>query len=166
MSDEKNYRYRFTVPRNDDVVNEWMRSQANPGFSLRVLIKNFVRTYGNVDATCVELGSAVKRRGRPPKHLVAQMSQLDGRYVPDEDDDGYYEDEGSEQAIVRQAAKEAKAEPVVKAAEKPTGGQSSKSTDTDPLMDAFKGNNSVSTDNGSLPVGDDGKVDLDKLIQG
>lgn len=67
MSDDKNVRHRFTVPAADDVVNKWIENQSNLGFSLRVLIKAFVRSYGYKDATCLEFGVAVKKRGRPPK---------------------------------------------------------------------------------------------------
>lgn len=67
MSDDKNVRHRFTVPSADVIVNEWIEAQSNLGFSLRVLIKAFVRQYGVQDATCLELGVSVKSPGRPPK---------------------------------------------------------------------------------------------------
>lgn len=66
-SDEKNVRHRFAVPTADAVVHEWIANQSNLGFSIRVLIKAFVRDYGYKDATCLELGTTVKRRGRPSK---------------------------------------------------------------------------------------------------
>ena len=50
MSDDKNIRHRFTVPTADVKVNEWIESQSNLGFSLRVLIKAFIREYGIQDA--------------------------------------------------------------------------------------------------------------------
>ena len=78
--DEKNIRHRFTVPIADTKVNEWIKSQSNLGFSLRVLIKAFVREYGYQDATCLELGTEVKRRGRPPKALKSQIDAIGNEY--------------------------------------------------------------------------------------
>lgn len=75
-SDNTNIRHRFTVPSADVQVNKWIESQSNLGFSIRVLIKNFVREYGYQDATCLEFGTPVARRGRPPKDLKRQMSEL------------------------------------------------------------------------------------------
>lgn len=78
-SDEKNVRHRFTVPVADTKVHEWIENQSNLGFSLRVLIKAFVRDYGYQDATCLELGTEVKKRGRPPKQAKIQLGQM-GEY--------------------------------------------------------------------------------------
>lgn len=75
-SDNTNIRHRFTVPSADIQVNKWIESQSNLGFSIRVLIKNFVREYGYQDATCLEFGAPAARRGRPPKDLKRQMSEL------------------------------------------------------------------------------------------
>ena len=88
MADEKNVRHRFTVPTVDTVVNEWIENQNNLGFSLRVLIRAFVRQYGvNVDATCIEFGTpAPAKRGRPPKNRGVQ---LNGMLLSDEDSDDY-----------------------------------------------------------------------------
>lgn len=92
--DEKNIRHRFTVPIADTKVNDWIKNQSNLGFSLRVLIKAFVKEYGYQDATCLELGTEVKRRGRPPKALKAQVDSIDA-----------YDDEASyayqEQAVAQ-----------------------------------------------------------------
>lgn len=74
--DEKSVRHRFTVPTADTKVNEWIENQSNLGFSLRVLIKAFVKEYGYQDATCLELGTEVKRRGRPPKILKNQVDTI------------------------------------------------------------------------------------------
>lgn len=89
MSDDKNVRHRFTVPVADKTVNQWIESQSNLGFSLRVLIRAFVRDYGNQDATCLELGTEVKKRGRPPKQARIQLGQMM--------DDGY--DNGTDSEI-------------------------------------------------------------------
>jgi len=76
MSEDKNCRYRFTVPTADTAVNEWLEEQSNVSFSLRVLIKAFIRDYGMQDATCLEVGSAVKRRGRPPKQAQIHLESM------------------------------------------------------------------------------------------
>lgn len=77
MSDEKNVRHRFTVPVADTRVNEWIETQSNLGFSLRVLIKAFMREYGVQDATCLELGVQVKKKGRPPKSAQIQYGNME-----------------------------------------------------------------------------------------
>ena len=76
MSEDKNCRYRFTVPTADATVNEWLSEQSNISFSLRVLIKAFIRDYGMQDATCLEVGSTVKRRGRPPKQAQIHLESM------------------------------------------------------------------------------------------
>lgn len=83
MSNNNSVRHRFTVPVADTQVEQWIESQANLNFSLRVLIRNFVREYGFQDATCLEFGAPVAKRGRPPKSLKQHM---DGNVdvMPDE----------------------------------------------------------------------------------
>ncbi|MBO5435639.1 hypothetical protein J6A31_07585 [bacterium] len=84
MSDDKNVRHRFTVPAADTKVNQWIENQSNLGFSLRVLIKAFVRNYGMQDATCMEFGTEVKKRGRPSKQSKIQLEAMlsdDEEYV-------------------------------------------------------------------------------------
>jgi len=93
MSDDKNGRYRFSVPLADDKVVKWIESQNNLGFSLRTLIKAAVSNWGYQDVTCIALGSEVKRRGRPPKsasHYSDVDSQVDlfGAVSADETDEG------------------------------------------------------------------------------
>jgi hypothetical protein len=110
MSDEKNVRHRFTVPVADTRVNEWIETQSNLGFSLRVLIKAFMREYGMQDATCLELGVQVKKKGRPPKsaqiqygnmeNVTMQGSQLDDSEDTDESEQVAQEQETPVQAQV------------------------------------------------------------------
>lgn len=88
MSDDKNVRHRFTVPVADTKVNQWIESQSNLGFSLRVLIKAYVRNYGYQDATCLEFGSEVKKRGRPSKQMKIQLGQM----LDDTDENEYQGD--------------------------------------------------------------------------
>lgn len=47
--------YQFRVPDADIIVNKWIRSQANLGFSLRLIIKKIVSMYGLSDVTCISL---------------------------------------------------------------------------------------------------------------
>lgn len=84
MSDDKNIRHRFTVPTADVKVNEWIESQSNLGFSLRVLIKAFIREYGIQDATCLELGVQVKKKGRPPKSAQIRYNSFEDTGQSDE----------------------------------------------------------------------------------
>lgn len=101
MSDEKNVRHRFTVPVADTRVNEWIEAQSNLGFSLRVLIKAFMREYGVQDATCLELGVQVKKKGRPPKSAQIQYGNMENVQIPDDqEDDGTGYEQG--QAVQRQ----------------------------------------------------------------
>lgn len=79
MSDDKNARYRFTVPLADSKVLKWIESQSNLGFSLRVLIKAAISQCGYQDVTCIEFGSEVKKRGRPSKAMT-QYSEQDAGF--------------------------------------------------------------------------------------
>lgn len=74
MGESKNVRHRFTVPAGDTGVRAWIDAQSNLGFSLRILIKAFIRDYGIQDATCLELGMTVSRVGRPPKKAEIHLS--------------------------------------------------------------------------------------------
>lgn len=88
MSSEKSIRYRFTVPVADETVIDWANAQANLGFSLRVLIKTFVRDHGMADATCTELGTNVKKKGRQSKQSKALLGGiLDGTVAGESDVD-------------------------------------------------------------------------------
>lgn len=102
MSDEKNVRHRFTVPVADTRVNEWIEAQSNLGFSLRVLIKAFMREYGMQDATCLELGVQVKKKGRPPKSAQIQYGNMENVTMPGSQ---FYDSEDtdeSEQVVQKQ----------------------------------------------------------------
>lgn len=108
MSDEKNVRHRFTVPVADTRVNEWIETQSNLGFSLRVLIKAFMREYGMQDATCLELGVQVKKKGRPPKSAQIQYGNMENvtmqdSQLDDSDDMGESEQVAQEQETPVQA---------------------------------------------------------------
>lgn len=92
MADDKNVRHRFTVPSADDVVNDWIENQSNLGFSLRVLIRAFVRQYGNKDATCVEFGEAVAKRGRPRNQDLIRLGQMASTNEEYDDDEQYVEE--------------------------------------------------------------------------
>lgn len=51
-------RYRFSVPEEDAMCNEWLKKQANVSMSVRMLIRDFVRIYGNKDYFSVDNFSA------------------------------------------------------------------------------------------------------------
>lgn len=102
MSDEKNVRHRFTVPVADTRVNEWIETQSNLGFSLRVLIKAFMREYGMQDATCLELGVQVKKKGRPPKSVQIQYGNMENVTMQDSQLDDSEDTDESEQVAQEQ----------------------------------------------------------------
>ena len=102
MSDEKNVRHRFTVPVADTRVNEWIEAQSNLGFSLRVLIKAFMREYGMQDATCLELGVQVKKKGRPPKSAQIQYGNMENVTMPGSQFDDSEDADESEQVVQKQ----------------------------------------------------------------
>lgn len=102
MSDEKNVRHRFTVPVADTRVNEWIETQSNLGFSLRVLIKAFMREYGMQDATCLELGVQVKKKGRPPKSAQIQYGNMENVTMQDSQLDDSEDTDESEQVAQEQ----------------------------------------------------------------
>ena len=83
MGEDKNVRHRFTVPVGDTSVRTWIEAQSNLGFSLRILIKAFIRDYGIQDATCLELGIPVNRVGRPPKKAEIHLSSFQGSIEDD-----------------------------------------------------------------------------------
>lgn len=102
MSDEKNVRHRFTVPVADTRVNEWIETQSNLGFSLRVLIKAFMREYGVQDATCLELGVQVKKKGRPPKSAQIQYGNMENVTIQGSQFDDSEDTDESEQVVQEQ----------------------------------------------------------------
>lgn len=75
MGDEKkSYRFRFTVPADDEAVVEWAKKQLNLSFSLRLLIKEHIAANGMGDPTCRPPQGT--RRGRPPKNLQKRFDEL------------------------------------------------------------------------------------------
>lgn len=102
MGEDKNVRHRFTVPAGDTSVRTWIEAQSNLGFSLRILIKAFIRDYGIQDATCLELGIPVSRVGRPPKKAEIHLSGFQGS--TDEDALEVSQDEPLDQPVQAQAS--------------------------------------------------------------
>lgn len=86
MSDDKSKRYRFSVPAADTTVIEWMEAQDNVAFSLRTMIRAFVRQYGIKDATCLEFGESVKKRGRKPNSAKIKYENMMAVDIDDDDD--------------------------------------------------------------------------------
>lgn len=61
-------RFRFDVPSQDTSVLEWMKAQAHPSMSLRMLIKEDAARNGFTDVTCRSVDPAPKR-GRPSESV-------------------------------------------------------------------------------------------------
>ena len=116
MSEDKNSRYRFTVPTADTSVLQWLDAQSNISFSIRVLIKAFIRDYGMQAATCLEVGFTSKKRGRPPKQVEVHLESMSiaddvgANYADDETENMPFEE--VTQDVTQNAAPAA--EPVVR----------------------------------------------------
>lgn len=59
-------RFRFSVPESDLSVLDWCRLQDNLGFSLRLVIKDYIEANGLTDPTCLKVKDTNKI-GRPKK---------------------------------------------------------------------------------------------------
>jgi hypothetical protein len=102
--DSSSFRHRFSVPSEDVIVEEWIAKQANLSSSVRVLIRNFVRDYGNRDATCVEFGVPARRAGRPAKNDSLRFL-VPAEYIPEgEAEDDADQASGMAPAPVQQPA--------------------------------------------------------------
>lgn len=123
MSDDKNIRHRFTVPAADDIVNTWIEKQSNLGFSIRVLIKAFVNSYGYQDATCLEFGMPVRKRGRPPKQAKIRYDQMmdisSSEYESDAAENDPFDDVSESEIAAYKTADPVKEIPSSSATEKP-----------------------------------------------
>lgn len=77
-------RYRFSVPNADESVTEWIEAQSNLSFSIRVLIRDFIRVHGKVDATCAPVEQRGKV-GRPSKEDIAarEAAKASAEYAPE-----------------------------------------------------------------------------------
>lgn len=176
MSDDKNIRHRFTVPAEDNVVNTWIEKQSNLGFSIRVLIKAFVNSYGYQDATCLEFGMPVRRRGRPPKQAKIRYERMfeDNSEDEDEDEDDvaafdsqqdFYESEQQpEQSVKKQVDK--KIEKPVRQAKPITEPKQELSESDDSVLDLFehKSTGQESSVKKQVSHDDDGFVDPESLF--
>lgn len=64
MSEDSFKRYRFSVPKADVSVDNWIKAQSNLSYSLRELIKSHIREHGITDATCIPVECS-RGPGRP-----------------------------------------------------------------------------------------------------
>lgn len=70
MSEENFVRHRFSVPKADESVTEWIAHQSNLSFSIRFLIKDYIRVHGMTDATC----APVEQRGKVGRPSNAELA--------------------------------------------------------------------------------------------
>ena len=66
-------RHRFSVPKADDTVREWMEAQSNLSQSLRQLIREYVRKNGCTDVTCARV-EQIGKVGRPSNEELARRA--------------------------------------------------------------------------------------------
>lgn len=69
--DENFTRHRFSVPKADVSVQEWIQNQYNLSVSLRMLIKDYIRVNGTTDVTC----AAVEQRGKVGRPSNAELAR-------------------------------------------------------------------------------------------
>ena len=67
-------RYRFSVPEDDKSVTEWIGKQNSLSTSIRQLIKDAIRKYGQQDITCLPV-EQYEKRGRPSNAELAERAQ-------------------------------------------------------------------------------------------
>ena len=106
--------HKFTVPDSDQIVEKWIANQSNYGVSIRMLIKMFVTEHGYQDVTCMAIGLAAKKRGRPSKQLMQKMEQMTAGIQQQYDtayEDDVYDPEDTE--IYENTASDTEPEPVI-----------------------------------------------------
>lgn len=91
MSDESFKRYRFSVPKADASVNEWIEKQANLSYSLRALIRNRIMEHGMTDPTCDNVTQKPKV-GRPSNAELAQREMAKQEFDKTDDNEPVKED--------------------------------------------------------------------------
>lgn len=87
MSEESFKRYRFSVPKADISVDNWIKAQSNLSYSLRELIKAHIREHGITDATCIPV-ECTRGPGRPSNaeqlaRAAQAMQQAEAQPVPE-----------------------------------------------------------------------------------
>lgn len=69
-------RYRFSVPDDDISVVQWLENQHSISMSMRLLIRDAIRSTGLQDVTCIPVEQYAKR-GRPSNaELAAREREL------------------------------------------------------------------------------------------
>lgn len=66
MAKDSFNRYRYSVPKADTSVNDWISAQSNLSISLRMLIGDAIERDGYIDITC-KRKEQLPKRGRPSK---------------------------------------------------------------------------------------------------
>lgn len=76
-------RYRFSVPDDDISVVRWLENQHSISMSMRLLIRDAIRSTGLQDVTCTPVEQYAKR-GRPSNAELAARERTEKNEVPAE----------------------------------------------------------------------------------
>lgn len=76
-------RYRFSVPDDDVSVVRWLENQHSISMSMRLLIRDAIRSTGLQDVTCIPVEQYAKR-GRPSNAELAARERELNNMVKDE----------------------------------------------------------------------------------
>lgn len=76
-------RYRFSVPDDDISVVQWLENQHSISMSMRLLIRDAIRSTGLQDVTCIPVEQYAKR-GRPSNAELAARERELNNTVKDE----------------------------------------------------------------------------------
>lgn len=76
-------RYRFSVPDDDISVVRWLENQHSISMSMRLLIRDAIRSTGLQDVTCIPVEQYAKR-GRPSNAELAARERTEKNEAPAE----------------------------------------------------------------------------------
>lgn len=101
MSKSSQIRITASAPADDTQVAEWLKKQSNISMSLRILIKQFVATYGITDVSCMPLmfGNA---QARPEAWHEAKSEASDADKIDKADEAVNVSTETKDQATAKE----------------------------------------------------------------